>query len=165
MLAAQTGSQSRTGEPLDAACAVCNVDCFRPSTLIDTLPGWAHMDRPRFPEQVGASRQLHLILGLTRLRVDPVQAAHVKRMKEHCYFNTSRQKTCFLEWEAGLPREVHLVLRLARLGMAEHVLEAVAPPQLMWQIGLPGHEVVARLRYALKSDDDFSVHLKTSSRG
>ena len=44
--------------------------------------------------------------------------------------------------------------------MADHVLEAVAPSELIGQVGLARHEVIARFCRALKGDDDLCIHLQ-----
>lgn len=58
------------------------------------------------------------------------------------------------------PRKVYSVLCGARRRMTHHVLEAVAPSEFIGQVGLAGHEVVPKLRCALKSDHYLSIHLQ-----
>jgi len=44
--------------------------------------------------------------------------------------------------------------------VTEHVLEAVAPSELIGQVRLPGHEVIPELCCALESDHNLCVHLQ-----
>lgn len=58
-----------------------------------------------------------------------------------------------------VPREVDDVMGSAWGRVAEHIAEAVAPLELVGQVGLASHEVVARLCRPFKGDDDLGIHL------
>ena len=59
----------------------------------------------------------------------------------------------------GLPREVNDVGGSAGGRVAEHIAEAVAPLELIGQVGLASHEVIARFCSPFKGDDDLCIHL------
>ena len=62
--------------------------------------------------------------------------------------------------EKNLPRDINGVLSIARSRVTQHVFEAMAPPQLVGQVRLASHEVIARFCRALKGDDDLGIHLR-----
>ena len=63
------------------------------------------------------------------------------------------------EERGEVPREVDNVMGSAGSRVAEHIAEAVAPLELVGQVGLASHEVVARLCGPFKGDDDLGIHL------
>ena len=61
--------------------------------------------------------------------------------------------------EGEIPGEIDDVLGSARSRVAKHIAEAVAPLELVGQVGLASHEVIAGLCGPFKGDDDLCIHL------